>query len=124
MTAGEQESAKRVFEKEEEIRNLQEEAKDYRSKEDLKQRTLLMNTEHLQKILESAKTEIDTVRVRAESAECERSRKLKGKEDVQERDTKVIDNLKQELLSTRSIADTRFAQMQVQQGLTADELGR
>ena len=124
MNLGENESARRVLEENEEIRILQEEAKDYKDKEDLKQRTLQMNAEHLQRTLESAKTEIDAVRVRAESAERERSRTMKEKEHVQERDTKVIDNLKQELLSTRSIADTRYAQMQAQQGLTADELSR
>jgi len=82
MSVGKQESARRVLEKEEVIRNLQEEANEFRSKEDLKHRTLLLNTEHLQKTLESAKSEMDAVKVRAERAERERSRALKEKEDA------------------------------------------
>jgi len=54
-----------------------------------------MNPEHLQRTLESAKTDLDAVKTRAESAERERSQAMKEKEAVQERDTKVIDNLKQ-----------------------------
>ena len=87
-----------------------------------------MNADHLQNSFESernlSQSEIQAAKTRVESAERERAQALKEKDDVQIRETQVIDTLKEELRSIRTLANTQLQQMQSQQSLSQDQVSR